>query len=294
VAKELFPDLRPGPVLTKEIRAEQLQESRAIGKPMMQPAVESGIEVPGHGLRIAVLPDGQAGPGRPDEHWRWAGQYIARKRPDVLINIGDLWDFISVNSHTPVGHVEKEGSRIVEDYGAGRRALDLMDNEIAKESGYSPIKLFIEGNHENRITRYIDSRPELIGSLPYIKDIVSANGWQFAPFLQPIIVGGVAFCHYFTTGVMGRACTAPNRLLAQQHMSCFAGHLQGRQIAYGKRADGQEMTAIISGSFYQHDERYLSPQNNRHWRGMWMLHEVLDGSFDEMAVSISFLRRKFS
>jgi len=53
------------------------------------------------------------------------------------------------------------------------------------------------------------------------------------------------------------------------------------------------LTSIISGSFYQHDEPYMSELANRHWRGMYMLHEVKDGSFDEMAVSINFLKRKF-
>jgi len=37
----------------------------------------------------------------------------------------------------------------------------------------------------------------------------------------------------------------------------------------------------------------MSELANRHWRGMYMLHEVKDGSFDEMAVSINFLKRKF-
>jgi hypothetical protein len=64
-------------------------------------------------------------------------------------------------------------------------------------------------------------------------------------------------------------------------------------MAYSRRADGGVLTSIISGSFYQHDEPYMSPLSNKHWRGMWMLHEVKDGQFDEMPVSISFLKRKF-
>jgi hypothetical protein len=77
-------------------------------------------------------------------------------------------------------------------------------------------------------------------------------------------------------------------------MSCVAGHQQGRDIAFGKRADGRKMTGIIAGSFYQHEEAYLNPQTNSHWRGVYMLHEVEDGSFDEMAVSMNYLRREYS
>ena len=41
-------------------------------------------------------------------------------------------------------------------------------------------------------------------------------------------------------------------------MSCVAGHQQGHSIAYGQDATGKQMTAIISGSCYLHDEDYLS------------------------------------
>jgi hypothetical protein len=76
-------------------------------------------------------------------------------------------------------------------------------------------------------------------------------------------------------------------------MSAVAGHQQGRDIAFGRRADGGDMTTIISGSFYQHTYKYLSPFTNMHWRGMWMLNEVRDGQFDELPLSIKFLLRKF-
>ena len=53
------------------------------------------------------------------------------------------------------------------------------------------------------------------------------------------------------------------------------------------------LTAIIAGSFYQHDESYLTPLANKCWRGCIMLNEVDDGQFDEMFVSLTYLKRKF-
>jgi hypothetical protein len=150
------------------------------------------------------------------------------------------------------------------------------------------------GNHEDRITRAINRDPKLEG-LMSLEDLQYENfGWTVFPFLQPVTIGGVAFCHYFPSGVMGRPITTAESILTKLHMSAFAGHQQGRDIAYAKRADGRDMTAIISGSFYQHQEQYLSPFTNNHWRGMYMLHEVRNGSFDEMAVSINYLKRKFA
>jgi len=82
-------------------------------------------------------------------------------------------------------------------------------------------------------------------------------------------------------------------MLNKKHMSCFAGHQQGRNIAYGLRADGKEMTAIISGSCYMHEEPYLNPQTNNHWRGCWMLFDVVDGAFDELPLSLRYLEKKY-
>jgi hypothetical protein len=49
---------------------------------------------------------------------------------------------------------------------------------------------------------------------------------------------------------------------------CVAGHQQGKQVAYGKRADGKAICGIIAGSFYLHDEDYMDQLSNKHWRGL--------------------------
>lgn len=112
---------------------------------------------------------------------------------------------------------------------------------------------------------------------------------------RTMIVDGYAHhnCHYFTSGVMGRPVTTAQALLTKKHMSCIAGHQQGKQIATAERADGTRITGIIAGSFYQHDEDYLYAQGNKHWRGCFMLHEVNNGQCDEMFISLDYLRKKY-
>jgi hypothetical protein len=77
-------------------------------------------------------------------------------------------------------------------------------------------------------------------------------------------------------------------------MSCIAGHQQGKAVAYGKRADGQPISAIVVGSYYLHDESYMDQLSNRHWRGLLVMNEVNDGHFDELFLSIEYLERKYS
>ncbi len=43
------------------------------------------------------------------------------------------------------------------------------------------------------------------------------------------------------------------------------------------------------GSSYPHEESYLGGQGNKHWRGIVLLHDVEDGSFDEEFISLKRL-----
>lgn len=254
---------------------------------------DSGVPVPKDGLRIAVIPDAQVRPGVPTDHLEWAGKYVARKQPDVIVCIGDFYDMHSLNSYSGDVRLASEQSTYVGDLDSGRRAMERFVKPIAKAKGYSPRMIYTLGNHEDRITRMALSNPRLAGLLD-IKDLdLESFGWEVHPFLEPVSVGGVVFAHYLPSGVLGRPITTAREILRKLHMSAFCGHQQGKDIAFGRRADGTMMGAIISGSFYQHDEEYLSPLTNRHWRGMWMLHEVQDGSFDEMPVSMRYLERRF-
>ena len=251
------------------------------------------IPSPPHGLRIAVLPDIQNEPGTPTEYLKWAGQYLAIKKPDVIIDLGDFITLASLSTHDSKGSLQLEGRRYQQEIDSAKAAMDKLLTPIHKVSGYDPYLEMTLGNHEHRVIRTVENDPKLEGTISLADLEYEQFGWRVYPFLQPIVVGGVAFCHYFPSGVMGRPITSAKALLTKLHMSCVAGHQQGRDIAFSKRADGVDMTAIISGSFYEHAESYLSPFTNNHWRGFWMLHETKDGSFNEMAVSIGYLKRRF-
>ena len=252
-------------------------------------------------IKHLVIPDCQVKPGVPLDHLEWLGKYIVAKKPDVVVQIGDFADMPSLSSYD-VGKKSFEGRRYKNDIDSARRGMETLlgplksFNALATKSGrkrYLPRLVLTLGNHEDRITRAIESDPKLEGVLS-LKDLEYEKwGWNVYKFLKPVIIDGIVYNHYFPSGQMGRPCTSARSILNKYHMSCFAGHQQGRDIAYGKRADGKTITAIVAGSFYQHEEEYLNPVTNNHWRGIYVLHEVEEGSFDEMAVSLKYLKRKF-
>ena len=251
--------------------------------------------------KILVLPDVQMKDGIDTAYLKNIGQYICEKRPDVIVCIGDFADMPSLSSYD-VGTKSFEGRRYTKDIQSVHKAqADLFEplfllQEQQRRNGkkvYKPKKVLTLGNHENRINRAVDKDPKLDGLIS-VNDLNYAGYWdEVYPFLEVVVIDGVAFSHYFVTGVAGRPSSTAQAQMNKQHMSCVSGHQQGLQIATAHRADGTRLTSIIAGSCYEHNEDYLGAQGNKHWRGLLMLHEVHNGSFDLMPVSLDYLNKKY-
>lgn len=252
-------------------------------------------------MKHLVLPDCQVKPGHDVTYLNKIGRYIVEKQPDKLICIGDFADMASLSSYD-MGKKSFEGRRYTEDITAVHKAMEALlspiweYNERAKRNSkkqYKPEMHLTLGNHENRINRATENSPQLDGVLSTNDLRYEEYGWKVYPFLEVVEIDGIAYSHYFTTGLMGRPVTTASACLAKKHMSCIQGHQQGLQIATANRPTGTQLTSIIAGSCYEHNEDYLGPQGNNHWRGFLMLHDVQDGMFDLMPVSLSYINKRY-
>jgi len=252
-------------------------------------------------MKHFILPDCQVKPGVPLNHLEWAGRFVVDKRPEVVVCLGDFADMPSLSSYD-VGKKSFEGRRYKADIEAAQLGMETflkpikeLNKELARKKvkQYYPRFILTLGNHENRINRCIESDPKLEGTIS-VSDLKYWENWEVYDFLDVAIVDGVCYSHYFTSGVLGRPVSSPNVLLTKKHQSCVMGHVQTDGIASQYRGDGTRITGIFAGSFYQHDEDYMNPQGNRNmWRGVWMLHEVENGSFDPLQISLNYLKRKY-
>lgn len=249
-----------------------------------------------------VLPDCQIRSGDDTSFLTAIGKYIIKKQPDTIVCIGDFADMPSLSSYD-VGKKSFEGRRYKLDIEASINAMQAFlkpineFNERArknKEKQYKPRMVLTLGNHENRINRAVNDDSKLEGVLS-TKDLKFEEfGWEVHDFLDVVIVDGVAYSHYFVTGVAGRPASSSAAQFRKTNMSCVAGHQQGLQIHTGNRADGALLTSIIAGSCYEHNEDYLGAQGNKHWRGFLVLHDVNNGEFDLMPVSLDWVKRKYA
>lgn len=251
-----------------------------------------------------VIPDTQVAPGVPLDHLDWIGRYIVDYKPDVIVHLGDHADFPSLSSydrHKSSFH----GRRYRTDVFWARKGWKVLNDPIEKynekrrqfkEKQYLPEKHLTLGNHENRVNRAIEvdavHLEEVIGLHELEYDQL---GWQVHPFLKPVVLDGVHYAHYFYQPMTGKAYGGTNLDLRLKNIghSFTMGHQQGKLVAERHLSNGQTMRGLVVGSCYLHDEDYKGPQANHHWRGIIVKHEVREGNYDLMEVSLDFLCRKY-
>jgi hypothetical protein len=242
-----------------------------------------------------VIPDCQVKPGVPLDHLKWAGQYIVEKRPDVIVCLGDFADMESLSSYDK-GKRSAENKRYKADLEAAHRGMEMLMEPIVYAKDYKPRLVMILGNHEDRITRYADDNPVMHESVS-IKDLgYEAWGWEVVPFRKVIKINGISYCHYFYNQNTSKPYGGANldTRLKTIGMSFTMGHQQGLSVALRELADGTRHRGLVAGSFYQHSESYRGPQACSEWRGIIFKHEVQDGDYDLMEVSLNYLKRRYA
>jgi len=251
-----------------------------------------------------MIPDCQVKPGVPIDHLEWIGKYIVEKKPDVVINIGDFADMPSLSSYDK-GKRSAEGRRIRLDLDATYTAMIKLMKPLNdynalrkkyKEKQYKPELHLTMDNHEHRITRAAENDAALDGFLNLQELRYEKFGWKVHPFHTIAHIDGIAYSHYFYNPMTGRPYGGQNikTRLNNIGFSFSMGHQQGYDSGQKYLNNGKTIRGLVAGSCYLHDEEYIGPQANGHWRGIIYKHEVFDGTYDLMEVSLDYLCRKYN
>ena len=240
------------------------------------------------------IPDVQDTPDTPNDHLIWAGHYIAEEKPDVVVQIGDFADFESLSSYDK-GKKASEGRRVLADFDSANKAMNDLMRPIKAERGYSPELHLTLGNHENRVNVACENNAELDGFLTLENLNYKDHGWKVYPFLDIAVIDGVHYSHFFANPMSGRPYGGANitTRLNTIGFSFSMGHQQCHMHGSKNLNNGKVLRGLVSGSFYLHDEDYRGIQGNTHFRGLTIKHEVMDGNYDIMEVSVDYLCRRY-
>jgi predicted phosphodiesterase len=146
--------------------------------------------------------------------WKLVLKVAKDIRPETIVTLGDFGDFASVMTHQK--SAEQRQIRLVDEVADVEKALDQLDAVGAKT------KVFVEGNHEYRVERYIaDKAPDLFGvtDIPKLLDL-KKRGWKFVPYRKNFKLGKINVTHD-----LGKAGANAHRdAMVRQHDNVVIGH----------------------------------------------------------------------
>lgn len=157
-------------------------------------------------------------------------------RPDTIVVLGDFADFYSVSAHdknpTRVSNLEYEVGIVREK----RAALDKLG---------ASRKIFIEGNHEFRLARYLASNAPAVFKMLTVPELfqLPENGWEFVPYKTSCKLGKLHLTH--DTGTAGQ--NAHRQSMNAFQGSTIIGHTHRMEFSVMGNADGPPQVGAMFG-----------------------------------------------
>jgi len=191
-----------------------------------------------------------------------------------------------------------EGRRYRRDIEATHDALQKLnkatDDYNAKRaeghrSRYRPRKVLTLGNHEDRISRAVNSNPELDGAIGLDDLKYREAGFEVVPFKSSVVLDGIAYSHYYASGLNGNPISGENigaSLVKKLHMSAVQGHSHLFNHYEHTKPDRQKIFGLSCGCYTHPDFIEGWNRNTEHmwWRGVVIFEGVghWPGYYEEM------------
>ena len=143
---------------------------------------------------ILVIGDAHVTNDQSLRRFEWLNKFIkSRKSISHIVIMGDFLTLASLSSWDRDKRLFMEGRRFYKEIEAGNRALDILLAGISRDIEI----IFVEGNHEDRQSRYVAVHSELAGepnTIPALLGLASRK-IKWIPYKDYITIGGISFTH---------------------------------------------------------------------------------------------------
>ena len=221
-------------------------------------------------------------------------KHISIEKPAYLIQGGDWHDMPSL-SYYDKGKKSHEVFNFIDDIEAGNYATEVFFGYLDKfwpQHKKNCMKIKLRGNHEDRIVRAFEFGDSNLREIIKRYKIDDSRWDKVIPFLKEFKIERCYFSHYFPKSGSGRPIANAKSLIKEKHKTCIAYHQQGFQYHEEVGENDKHIHGIIAGATYLHDEKYIGP-NNGHFRGTFIMRNVVGSEFDLEKFSLKNLMKKY-
>ena len=212
-------------------------------------------------------------------------RYIADCWWDYYVNLGDFMDFNCISSYNDEYIRRKAGETVQADYVVGNEVLD-RHCKAARRKNPACEMVLLEGNHDERMERYIDRNPELEGIMEPEKMLgLKERGikWRRSHRLgEGYKIGRAEFQHGMYLNVHHAKKTA-----LSFGEPIFYGHTHDIQ-AHSEILRGNNKTVMAQslGCLCEYEQGYMRGRPNRWQQAFGVFHFWPDGYFQPTVVPI--------
>jgi predicted phosphodiesterase len=157
-------------------------------------------------------------------------------KPDVVVVLGDFIDCAPISNfaNDPV-----RTQRFKKELASGRKALRELETLRAKRY------VFIEGNHEYRLPKYLMQKAPELFDFDELKmqNLLGLEKWEYVPYRKDIKIGKM----YFTHDTESFGANAHLKLLGDYETNAGMGHSHHAAIQYRGNIRGQTHVGAMFG-----------------------------------------------
>lgn len=240
--------------------------------------------------KILVIGDAHVTNNQSLRRFDWLAGLIASTAFTHIVVMGDFLTLNSLSAWDRDKRLLMEGRRFYKEIDAGNEALDKITSSI-------PNKIFLEGNHEDRLPRYIQHHPEFddtrMGIPAFLK--LQERGYGWVPYRDYIAVGGVYFTHIphgKAREISGKdICSKAEAVTVN---SCVFAHTHELHTSCVHKEGQKHLQQILNaGCFFEEEEEYVKGRLTHYWKGVVILDNYSYGRFDIETVSMGRLKRLY-
>lgn len=191
-------------------------------------------------------------------------------KPDVLVCVGDFGDILSLSAHQKK---PKDNTKFKKELAGVLEALDQI------QALGIPRVIFIGGNHEYRIDRYIAAKAPELDDMLNIPDLfdLEARGFEYVKYGDFVRIGEIAFTH--DVGRCG--VNAARQSLQDFGDNLVFGHSHRAQVVYGGTVEGKTHVCMNVGWLgdYEAIDYRNRPTAKREWQHAFgFVYQTEDGT----------------
>jgi predicted phosphodiesterase len=256
-------------------------------------------------VQTLLIPDAHVTADEDLTRFDQCAKLILEREFDRIIIMGDFVSLDSLSDFDMNKRLLMEHRRYEADIRGGNLALDMLFSPIQvrnrvrkqhKMRQYRPEIIYLEGNHEFRAQRYVQTHAELEGFMDIADDLnLSIRGVRFIPYRSYYRTEDTTFVHCpmnkANQPISGKYAVA--RALERYNGNVVFGHTHRWEYMEERRMDSSaNNTALACGCFFNETPEYAQGAENNWWKGLTVLHHHGAG-FDTEQISMARLASQY-